>query len=224
MRVLIVEDSPKLQRTIAMALRKAGYAVDATAQGEEGLWKAAETAYDALVLDLMLPGLDGMSVLRQLREKNVQTPVLILTVKNAVEDRVAGLRSGADDYLTKPFALEELVARVESLVRRRYGERNPVLKIGDLEINTGARTVGRAGQSIALTPREYRLLEFLALHKGEVVARSTIETHLYSEDVELFSNAVESTISSLRRKIDSEEREPLIHTRRGMGYLLDSTR
>lgn len=224
MRLLVVEDSPKLQRTIALALRKAGYVVDVAAQGDDGLWMASETDYDALVLDLMLPQMDGMTVLRRLRQSGAQTPVLILTVKGTVEDRVAGLRAGADDYLAKPFALEELIARVECLVRRRYGERNPVVKIADLEIDTAARTVLRAGQMVQLTPREYRLLEFLALRRGEVVTRSAIEEHLYGDEIELFSNAVESTISSLRKKIDSEERESLIHTRRGMGYLLEVSR
>lgn len=220
MRVLLVEDSGKLQRTIALALRKTGFTVDATGDGAEGLWMAQNAAYDAMVLDLMLPGLDGLEVLRRLRECARPIPVLLLTVKGTVEDRVTGLRSGADDYLTKPFALDELIARVESLVRRRYGERNPLLRLNDLEINTVARTVTRAGRIVSLTPREFRLLEFLALRRGEVISRSVIEEHLYGDAVELFSNAVESTISSLRKKIDIDGFDPLIHTRRGMGYIL----
>jgi DNA-binding response OmpR family regulator len=218
MRVLVIEDSERLQRAVGLALRKAGAAVDLSGNGEEGLWLAKENPYDAIVLDLMLPGLDGLSLLKQLRESRNQTPVLILTVKDAVEDRVTGLRSGADDYLTKPFALEELVARVESLTRRRYGERSPCLQLEGLEVNTVQRTVTLNGRAIDLTPREYRLLEFLALRRGEVVPRSAIEEHLYGEAVEILSNAVESTISSLRKKL--EDGGALLQTRRGHGYVL----
>jgi DNA-binding response OmpR family regulator len=156
-----------------------------------------------------------------LRKEGAQTPVLVLTVKGAVEDRVAGLRAGADDYLTKPFALEELVARIDSLVRRRYQERNPAVRIGDFELNTAARTASRNGRVLTLTPREYRLLELLVLRRGEVVPRSVIEEHLYGEDVEVFSNVVDSTISALRKKVDPEGCPPHIHTRRGMGYLFE---
>lgn len=218
MRVLVIEDSEKLQRAVALALRKAGATVDLSGNGEEGLWLAVENPYDAIVLDLMLPGLDGLSLLKQLRDRRNQTPVLVLTVKDSVDDRVTGLRSGADDYLTKPFALEELVARVESLTRRKYGERNPCLQFEGLEINTAQRTVTQNGRPIDLTPREYRLLEFLLLRRGEVVPRSAIEEHLYGESVEILSNAVESTISSLRKKL--ERGGALLQTRRGHGYML----
>lgn len=181
MRILLVEDSTKLQRAVGLALRKAGYVVDVTGDGEEGLWLATENRYDVLVLDLMLPGLDGMEILRRLRKQGCQTPVLVLTVKSSVEDRVTGLRAGADDYLTKPFSLEELVARVESLIRRGYGERNPVVRLGNLELNTTSRTLARDGEPVSLTPREYRLLELLALRRGEVLSRADIEEHLYGE-------------------------------------------
>jgi DNA-binding response OmpR family regulator len=170
----------------------------------------------------MLPGLDGMEILRRLRGQGCQTPVLILTVKSSVEDRVTGLRAGADDYLTKPFSLEELVARVESLIRRGYGERNPVVRLGNLELNTTSRTLVREGEPVSLTPREYRLLELLALRRGEVMSRADIEEHLYGEEMEVFSNVVESTISSLRKKIDPSGSVPLIQTRRGMGYVLEA--
>ncbi|HVR34850.1 MAG TPA: response regulator transcription factor [Methylomirabilota bacterium] len=222
MRILLVEDSSKLQRAVGLALRKAGYVVDVTGDGEEGFWLATENRYDVLVLDLMLPGLDGMEILRRLRKQGCQTPVLILTVKSSVEDRVTGLRAGADDYLTKPFSLEELVARVESLIRRGYGERSPVVRLGNLELNTTSRTLARDGEPVSLTPREYRLLELLALRRGEVLSRADIEEHLYGEEMEVFSNVVESTISSLRKKIDPSGSEPLIQTRRGMGYVLEA--
>jgi DNA-binding response OmpR family regulator len=222
MRILLVEDSTKLQRAVGLALRKAGYVVDGTGDGEEGLWLATENHYDVLVLDLMLPGLDGMEILRRLRSQGCQTPVLVLTVKSSVEDRVTGLRAGADDYLTKPFSLEELVARVESLIRRGYGQRSPVVRLGNLELNTTSRTLARDGEPVSLTPREYRLLELLALRRGEVLSRADIEEHLYGEEMEVFSNVVESTISSLRKKIDPSGSEPLIQTRRGMGYVLEA--
>ena len=220
MRVLIVEDSEKLRRAIQFGLRKAGYAVDATGDGEEGLWFAESNDYDAIVLDLMLPGLDGLTVLRRLRDGGRDTPALILTVKSDVTDRVAGLRAGADDYLGKPFAFDELLARVEALVRRRYGNKRPLLRLGGLEVDTTARKVRHRGRDVILTPREYRLLELLARRAGEVVSRSEIEEHIYGDDVEVFSNAVESAVSTLRRKLETPGGAALIHTRRGLGYVL----
>jgi len=223
MRLLVVEDSEKLRRTIRLALRKAGFAVDTAGDGKEGLWLARENDYDAIVLDLMLPGLDGLSVLQQLRAAGGRAPVLILTVKSAVEDRVRGLRAGADDYLAKPFALDELLARVEALVRRKYDQRDPVLSLADLRVDTTARTVRRGSEVIELSAREYRLLEFLARRAGAVVSRTDIEQHLYGDETEVFSNTVESTISTLRRKLDQPGSAPLIHTRRGLGYVLQSS-
>ena len=220
MRVLVVEDSEKLRKRLCLALRKSGYTVDGTGDGAEGLWMAREAPYDVMVLDVMLPGMDGISVVRRMREEGLQTPVLMLTVKDAVEDRVSGLRSGADDYLTKPFALEELIARVESLIRRRYAERNPVVRVGGLELDTRARTVSRDGKVVPLTPREYKVFELLALRRGEVLSRAEIEEHLYSDETEVFSNVVESTVSSLRKKIDREGEESVLQTRRGMGYCM----
>jgi len=222
MRILVVEDSEKLRRAIQFALRKAGYAVDATGDGEEGLWFAESNDYDALVLDLMLPGLDGLTMLRRLRDGGRDTPALILTVKSEVADRVAGLRAGADDYLSKPFAFDELLARVEALVRRRYGNKRPLLRVGELEVDTVARKVRHRGHDITLTPREYRLLELLARRAGEVVSRSEIEEHIYGDDAEVFSNAVESAISTLRRKLESPGAATLIQTRRGLGYVLEA--
>lgn len=222
MRILLVEDSRLLRRSVGAALRKVGYAVDVTGDGKEGLWLAESNEYDSVILDLMLPGLDGLSILRRLRERENNVPVLILTAKDTVDDRVRGLQRGADDYLIKPFALEELLARVHTLCRRRYGRKNVPLVIGDLQIDTVARSVTRAGQVLDLAPREFSLLEYLALRRGEVVSRSDIEAHLYGESAELMSNAVDSAISSLRRKLGAADATPLIHTRRGMGYVLEA--
>jgi len=221
MRVLLIEDSPRLQTSVGRGLRKAGYAVDIAGDGKQGLWLAESNEYDSVILDLMLPGLDGLSLLRRLRQQENNVPVLILTARDTVDDRVRGLQQGADDYLIKPFALEELLARVHTLCRRRYGRKNVPLVIGDMKIDTVARTVTRAGQALDLAPREFSLLEYLALRRGEVVSRSDIEAHLYGESAELMSNAVDSAISSLRRKLGATDAEPLIHTRRGMGYVLE---
>ncbi len=220
MRVLLVEDSKILQRSVATALRKAGYAIDATGDGTEGLWFAEQHEYDVIILDLMLPGLDGLSILQRLRRQDNVAQVLVLTAKDTVEDRVRGLRTGADDYLIKPFALDELLARVQALCRRHYLKKAPRLRVGDLEIDTGARTVMRRGRAIELTPREYRLLEYLASRAGEVVSRTDIWAHVYDEHTEPMSNAVDSAICVLRKKIEPPGTTSLLHTRRGMGYVL----
>ncbi len=218
MRVLLIEDSRHLQRSISTALRKSGYAVDVTGDGEEGLWSAQSNDHDVIILDLMLPGLDGLTLLRRLRAGGKQTHVLILTAKDTLDDRVRGLQLGGDDYLVKPFALEELLARVEALCRRAYQRKSPRLTIGDLSLDTGAKSVTRGGQTIELTPREYALLEYLARRQGEVVTRAEIEEHIYSAQADLISNVVDSAICSLRRKLGAP---PLIHTRRGLGYVLN---
>jgi DNA-binding response OmpR family regulator len=220
MRVLLVEDSRRLQATIGAALRRSGYAVDATGDGPEGLWMARSNEYDVVVLDIMLPKLDGLSLLKQLREKGDPTHVLLLTARDTVPDRVRGLQLGADDYLVKPFALEELLARVQALCRRTYGSKQPRLMVGDLEVDTIAREVFRAGQPVKLKPREYLLLEYLVVRAGQVVSRSDIEAHIYNGEVDTMSNAVESAISSLRKKINEHNPAPLIHTRHGLGYVL----
>ncbi|MGD0649993.1 MAG: response regulator transcription factor [Verrucomicrobiia bacterium] len=222
MKVLLVEDSKLLQRSVGMGLRKAGYAVDVTGDGAEGLWYAESNQYDVIVLDLMLPGLDGLTLLRRLRTQGKDTHVLILTAKDTVPDRVRGLQSGADDYLVKPFALEELLARVQALCRRGYGRKTSRLRIADMEIDMAARTVTRAGDVIDLTAREYRLLEYLALRRGEVVSRSEIEEHIYGESVDPLSNVVDSTICVLRKKITPAGQAPLIVTKRGLGYVMDA--
>jgi DNA-binding response OmpR family regulator len=218
--VLVVEDSERLRRTIGTALKKAGYAVDTAEDGVQGFWLAQSTDYDAIVLDLMLPGLDGLSVLEKLRASGKPTHVLILTAKDTVEDRVRGLQRGADDYLIKPFALEELLARVQALCRRGYGSKRPRLVIADLEIDTVAKEVFRAGDPVKLKPREYALLEYLALRRGEVVSRHEIETHIYDQQVDAMSNVVDSAVSVLRKRIARPGLAQLIHTRHGLGYVL----
>jgi DNA-binding response OmpR family regulator len=222
MRVLLVEDSQRLRKSIAHGLRRADYALDETGDGREGLDLAGSNEYDVIILDLMLPGMDGLTLLRRLRETGRGTHVLILTAKDTLEDRLSGLRAGADDYLVKPFAFEELLARVQALCRRSYRSKNPRIAIGDLEIDTAARVVTRAGDRIDLTPREFMLLEYLALRRGEVVPRGKIERHIYGNSAGPVSNAVDSAICILRRKITPPGAAPLIHTRRGMGYVLES--
>jgi DNA-binding response OmpR family regulator len=220
MKVLFVEDSARLQMSVGRALRKAGYVVDISGDGEDGLWRAETTDYDAVVLDIQLPKLDGLSLLQKLRQKGKNTHVLLLTARDTVEDRVRGLQRGADDYLIKPFALEELLARVEALCRRAYANKQTRLVIGDLEIDTAAKEVFRAGQPVKLMPREYLLLEYLARRSGQVVSRSEIESHIYNDEADLISNVVESAISSLRKKLSAHNPAPLIHTRHGLGYML----
>ncbi|HVU17830.1 MAG TPA: response regulator transcription factor [Candidatus Didemnitutus sp.] len=216
MRILVVEDSPRLQRTLITALRNSGYAVDSAADGEEGLWLANSNNYDAIVLDIMLPKRDGLNVLAGLRSAGRPTHVLLLTAKDTVADRVKGLRTGADDYLIKPFALEELLARVDALCRRAYSTKNPRLEFGDLAIDTAERTVARNGRPVPLTAREYLLLEYLARRAGQTVTRPEIEEHIYAGEVDLMSNAVDSAVCSLRKKLGGAQ---VIHTRRGLGYV-----
>ena len=220
MKVLLVEDSARLQMSVGRALRKAGYALDVIGNGEDGLWQAESNDYDVIVLDIMLPKLDGLSLLRQLRQKGKGTHVLLLTARDTVEDRVQGLQLGADDYLVKPFALEELLARVEALCRRAYGSKQTRLIIADLEIDTVAKEVFRAGNPVKLKPREYLLLEYLARRSGQVVTRDEIEAHIYDDSVDPMSNVVESAVCSLRKKISAPNPAPLIHTRHGLGYVL----
>lgn len=220
MRVLVVEDYAPLRKSLARGLREAGFAVDASGDGEEGLWYAESNEYDAIVLDLMLPKLDGLTIIRRLRKAQSPTSILILTARDAVEDRVRGLDLGADDYLVKPFAFEELLARVRALIRREYGARAPVIRVADLEMDTAARVVRRAGRQIELTGREYALLELLALRAGEVVTRTDIWEHVYDFDSSAQSNVVDVYIGYLRRKLEASGLPRLIHTRRGQGYML----
>jgi len=224
LRVLFIEDSARLQASVTRGLRKAGYAVDGSREGPEGLRLAETNDYDVVILDLMLPGLDGMNVLERLRSGGVTTHVLVLTAKDTIEDRVNGLSAGADDYLVKPFAFEELLARVQALCRRRYQSKDPGIVLGELRIDTAARRVTLKGHEVDLTPREFMLLEYLALRRGEVVPRAEIEAHIYGDATELMSNAVDSAVCTLRKKITPPGAEPLIRTRRGMGYVLEWSR
>jgi two-component system copper resistance phosphate regulon response regulator CusR len=222
MRVLVTEDHASLARSIANGLREEGFAVDLTARGGEAVTLADANPYDCIVLDVMLPDRDGWSVLKHLRDTGSTSPVIMLTARDAIEDRVRGLNLGADDYLVKPFAWEELLARVRALVRRGHGQRNPVIQIADLEIDTAAKSVRRGGQPISLSAKEYALLEFLAHRQGKVVSRAQIWDHLYDSADETTSNVVDVYIGYLRNKIDRDHPVKLIQTRRGMGYLLST--
>jgi two-component system copper resistance phosphate regulon response regulator CusR len=221
MRILVIEDYGPLRLSIAQRLREEGDAVDDTADGAEGLWLGRENDYAVVILDLNLPSKDGMEILRELRGVKREISVIIVTAKDAVGDRVAGLDAGADDYLVKPFALDELAARVRVLVRRGFGKKEAVIRVGDLEVDTATRTARRAGEELNLTSREFALLELLALRAGQVVSRSDIWEQLYdfSEDVE--SNVVDVFISYLRKKLERADLPKMIHTRRGEGYVLE---
>jgi DNA-binding response OmpR family regulator len=219
-RILLVEDSPHIVKAVRQGLEEEGFAVDVAMDGEEGDIKCRTTPYDVVILDIMLPKIDGLTLLKRWRSAGVDAHVLLLTAKTTTHDKVTGLDTGADDYLTKPFEFAELLARVRALIRRRHQHKDPILRCYDLEIDTAARTVRRAGKSIHLTPREYALLEFLAYHKGKVVTRSMIWEHLYDEYDENTSNVVDVYIRYLRNKIDKGFDPPLILTRWGEGYML----
>ena len=215
MRILIIEDEPDLLASLSKALRERGYAVDVASDGDEGLWKALAVDYDAIVLDVMLPRMDGWEVLRRLRQTK-KTPLLMLTARDAARDRVRGLDTGADDYLVKPFDLDELVARLRAIIRRAAGQTANEIKFGDLALHTAARQVRLRGKPVALTPREYCLLEFLAMHRGETVTRSALYEHLFDEDEDSLSNLLDVHVSNLRKKLGHD----VISTRRGHGYCL----
>jgi len=216
MRVLLVEDEPDLLRSLARALREEGYAVDTAENGEDGLFSAENNGYDAIVLDVMLPKLDGWELLARLR-KSKKTPVLMLTARDQSKDRVRGLDTGADDYVIKPFDLDELLARLRALIRRTSGQTTTQIEIGDVKIDTAARLVSQAGLPVILTAREYALLEFLALHRGEVVTRTTLYEHLFDENDSTLSNLLDVHVSNLRKKLGPD----FITTRRGHGYSIE---
>lgn len=217
MRILVVEDEPRLLRNLAKALREEGYAVDTAETGDDGLFKAQTYDYDAIVLDILLPGLDGWQVLERLRRTKA-TPVLMLTALDATRDRVRGLDTGADDYLVKPFDLDELLARLRALIRRAAGQAQSRIELGDVVVDTRARTVTRAGQPVALTPREYAILEYLALHRGQVVSRTALYEHLFDETDDTLSNLVDVHVFNIRKKLGHN----LITTRRGLGYCIEA--
>lgn len=218
MRILVVEDEAKIARFIKKGLSEDGYAVDVARNGEEALSFAASAPYDVVILDLMLPRIDGITVCRRLRESDLSVSILILTAKDSVEDRVAGLDAGADDYLVKPFAFAELLARIRALLRRPKGLSHNLLQVGDLELDVAMRRVVRAGSAIELTPKEYSLLEYVMRNRGQVLTRTQILEHVWNYDFYAGSNIVDVYIRYLRKKIDEEHEEKLIKTIRGVGY------
>ncbi len=215
MRILIVEDEAALADAVRRAFEEEGFTVDVAPDGESGLFNAQSWTYDAIVLDLMLPRLNGMELLRRLRAGHA-TPVLILTARDGLGEKVKGLNAGADDYLTKPFQLGELIARIRALIRRSAGKPSPLLRIGDIELDTAARVAKKGGKRVELTAKEYALAELMALHRGELVTRSMIYDHLYDENDDTLSNVVDVYVSNLRRKLGRD----FIETRRNEGYII----
>ncbi|MCL4181489.1 MAG: response regulator transcription factor [Verrucomicrobia bacterium] len=216
MRILVVEDEPRLLRSLAKALREEGYAVDTAEAGDDGWFKASTYDYDAIVLDIMLPGLNGWELLERLRQRK-QTPVLLLTARDATPDRVRGLDLGADDYLVKPFDLSELLARLRAVIRRAVGRASSLIEVRDVIIDTRARSVMRAGRAVALTAREYAILEYLVLHRGEVVTRTALYEHLFDETDDTLSNLLDVHVFNIRKKLGAD----LVVTRRGQGYCVE---
>jgi len=220
MRILLVEDEKDLAMIIKQGLEEEGYVVEVAHDGEEGLYMAENYAADVVILDIMLPILDGLSVLTSMRKKGINTPVIMLTARDALIDKIKGLDTGADDYLTKPFVFGELLARIRSLMRRKATVKEAVIRIADLEIDTASHEVKRAGNVISLSAKEYALLEYLAYKKNTVVSRSDIVEHIYHEDSDMDSNVVDVYINYLRNKIDKGFDRKLIQTVRGAGYIL----
>ncbi len=222
MRVLVVEDEPALREQLAQELRRAGYTVDVAADGAEGLYAVTEYPIDVAIVDLGLPKLSGLDVIRRARSQGRTTPVLILTARDRWQDKVEGLQAGADDYVTKPFQVEEVLARVQALLRRAGGFADPVLRVGPIALDTRTQQVEVDGQPIDLTTFEYRLLEYLVLHAGEVVSKTELTEKLYEQDFERDSNTIEVFVGRLRRKLDPDDRFRPIETLRGRGYRLSA--
>jgi len=219
-RILLVEDEPRVAGFIAKGLREQTYAVDIAGNGEEALYQASVNEYDLVVLDVLLPIKDGHTVCRELRGSGFRAPILMLTARDSIDDRVSGLDSGADDYLTKPFDFKELLARLRALARRPAAVRPAVIRVGDLSLDTASHQAKRAGRPFSLTAKEYALLEYLMLNEGRVVGREQIAQHVWDESFDPFSNVIDVYIRRLRAKLDAAGETPLIHTRRGEGYLL----
>jgi DNA-binding response OmpR family regulator len=220
MRVLVLEDETKVGCFIQRALEEESYAVDLCEDGTKGLEMALATDYDLLVVDVMLPGMSGLDVLKNIRRERIQTPVLILSAQSQIDQRVKGLDAGADDYLTKPFAIDELLARVRALLRRGATESPGVLQVDDLMLNPATREVTRGGQRIEVTLKEYALLEYLMRHTGRVLTRPMISEHVWNQDFDTFTNVIDVYVNYLRNKIDRGRTKKLIHTIRGSGYML----
>jgi two-component system copper resistance phosphate regulon response regulator CusR len=216
----LVEDEEEAAQMLAKGLREHSYAVDLAADGRMAVQKMFDNSYDLILLDVMLPGRDGISVCRELRGTGSVTPVLMLTARDAIDFRISGLDAGADDYLCKPFDFQELLARIRALLRRGPALQVPVLRISDLQIDTRDHSARRAGRSIELTGKEYALLEYLARHRGQVVGRAEISEHVWDEDYDAFSNLIEVYVQRLRKKIEKPGEQPLLRTRRGEGYIL----
>ena len=219
MRLLLIEDDAKLSGLLTRGLREEGFAVDAAADGREGLWRALEQDYDCVILDVNLPGLDGFAILEKMRAKGRRSPVLMLTARGALQDRVRGLNSGADDYLKKPFDFEELLARIHALLRRAAPEPDPCLRFDDLLLDPQRREVTRDGKRLTLTPKEFAILEYLLRHQGRVISRAQLSEHVWDENFDAMSNVVDVTVYRLREKIHSHGK-PLVHTVRGAGYVV----
>ncbi len=222
MRVLVIEDEKKVARFIKKGLEEEGYAVDLASDGEEGLARVLDPVHDLIILDIALPKIDGLQVLKKLRERKVPTPVLLLTVRAAIEDKVLGLDSGADDYLTKPFAFQELLARIRALLRRKAETGPPLLQVEDLVLDPARRLVTRGGERIDLTSKEFALLEYLMRNAGRVLTRAMISEHVWNYDFDTETNVIDVYVNYLRRKIDFGREKKLIHTVRGSGYALKS--
>jgi two-component system copper resistance phosphate regulon response regulator CusR len=223
MRVLLVEDDLGIISFLEKGLREAKYALDVAQDGDDALYKISLNEYDAIILDIMIPGRDGLEVCRELRSLGSKVPVIMLTARDDVQDRVLGLDVGADDYLTKPFQVSELLARLRAVMRRGPALKSTVIEIGDLRIDTSAQTVNRDGRALSLTAREYALIEYLARNADRVVSRSELTEHVWDERYDSYSNVIDVHINHLRQKIDRESERPLIHTRRGVGYILSTS-
>lgn len=220
MRILVVEDERKLSSVIKRGLKELHYAVDLADNGDEALFMAETNPYDLIILDIMLPGKDGIFICRQLRKKQNDTPILMLTARDDEEDKISGLDSGADDYLTKPFSFPEFLARVRALLRRKNTEKSTGLKVADLVLDQRTHKVHRAGIEIELTPTEYSLLEYLMINVGHVITRTMISEHVWNEDFDSYSNVINVYINYLKKKIDHGHAKQLIHSMRGVGYIL----
>lgn len=218
MRLLVVEDEPALQKQLSQALNQAHYAVDVCSDGEEGLFQASEVDYDLIVLDIGLPKRDGLSVLNQLREQGKKTPVLLLTARGNWQDKVEGLEAGADDYLTKPFVMEELLARVSALLRRSSGHASAVITKGDISLDSHNKTVSLLGQTLDITSYEFKTLEYLMLNAGKVISKTELTEHIYEQDYDRDSNVIEVFVGRLRKKLDPDNTVKPIATVRGQGY------
>lgn len=218
MRILIIEDEQRLSNTIKKGLVEEGFAVDQTYDGEEGKYLAESEDYDLIILDVMLPKIDGVTLCKELRTKNVKTPILMLTAKTTIEDKVVGLDSGADDYMTKPFSFIELRSRIQALLRRSKQEASPIIKIADLILDPIKHKVERAGKNIDLTPKEFSVLEFLMRHKDEIVTRTMITEHVWDYNFDSLSNIVDVYVAAIRKKVDSGMKVKLVQTLHGLGY------